>query len=138
MTPAFDQLLHGMERHNRASDADLSELQSFAGVQLPADYVALLRHSDGTTGWLRGRYLIIYSTRKVISVNRASKIKDVLPNWLIFASNGGGTSYLFDLNTSQVSSPVYRCEDVDIGAESPELIATSIEEFIQSFGPMVG
>jgi hypothetical protein len=132
----FDGLLNEFERVPGADKRVLKELSSFATSGLPSDYVQLLRFSNGTSGWLRGRYLIVYSVDEVVAVNRAHATAQYVPGRLIFGSNGGGTSYLLDLGESPTTN-VYRCEDVDLSDEASDRIAGSIEEFIRSYGPKV-
>ena len=134
MNDFFEDFLNDFEREPSADQRILTELTSFASSDLPLDYVELLKSSNGASGWLRGRYLIVYAADEVIAINRANATVKCVPGRLIFASNGGGTSYLLDLGKSQTTN-VYRCEDVDLSFEASDRIACSIDEFIRNYGP---
>ena len=133
----LDTVLRSFEREDGISRQGLDNLIAFAASPLPADYLDLLKFSNGASGWLRERYLVIYSADEVISINRFAKMETILPNMIIFGSNGGGTSFLLELGQSNLST-IYRCEDVDLGNESLIRISSSMESFLDQFGPQVG
>jgi hypothetical protein len=135
-SPNIRALLQGCRREPGATQDNLRDLLSFVASELPDDYVDLLTFANGATGQRGGRHLIIFSSETAITINRVAMTKDNVPGNLIFASNGGGTSYLLELGQSQWSR-VYRCEDVDMSHEQSVLIASSIEDFIRRFGTRI-
>jgi hypothetical protein len=137
MIEDFDKLFENFQREHGAHQSQIDDLVSFSAFELPSDYLELLRRANGLSGWLRNRYLIIYSTEEAITINRAASVMKRLPGKLIFGSNGGGTSYLLEAGRSAYAR-VYRCEDVDLTNEELTHIASSMYEFLERFGREVG
>src|SRR5437016_394113 len=100
MNTTVEETLRGFALEASAKAQELEDAIAFARSELPDEYLDVMRFSNGASGWLRGRYLIIYSVSEVIAVNRAADSASRVPGKLIFGSNGGGTSYLIDLGTS--------------------------------------
>jgi hypothetical protein len=82
-----------------SSGADLQKLSSIRN--LPRDYMEFLEKSDGSEGFIGESYLILYSARTVPELNRAMGMDIYGPGLLIFASNGGGKSYAFDITANE-------------------------------------
>jgi hypothetical protein len=136
ITRRLSSSLKGFDMEIGAGEHDIDKLQDYVIGILPHEYVRLLTIANGASGWLRQRYLILYPTEDVIRVNKATEMGTHSKGRLIFASNGGGTSYLLDLGNAEASA-VYSCEDVDLGVEQPRRISDSIDEFLQRYGPGV-
>src|SRR5207253_3037527 len=77
-------LLKGLKCEPSAKDDSLQSLSESLGHPLPPDYLTLLGAADGASGWSSGHYLIIFSAREAIGVNRAAQISKFAPGMFIF------------------------------------------------------
>jgi hypothetical protein len=68
MNDLIEKVLEALDRQAPADNEALQALILFAKSELPSDYIELLKTANGAWGWLRGRYLILYSAEKVISI----------------------------------------------------------------------
>jgi hypothetical protein len=85
--------------HGRApvGAAEIERFHAETGVDLPRDYVAFLRQSDGGEGFIGpNAYVIFWQLRELAEFNKAYQVEEYVPGLLIFGSNGGGEAYAFD------------------------------------------
>jgi len=132
-----------------ADEAKIADLIREAQISLPAEYLDLLRVTDGGEGniALSPLYLQLYSVDECIETLRDPSVKYCLespdalnrpanPDFFIFASNGGLESIAFDLRCGS-TRPVVMI-DLIAGSESAKQIAPDIVTFINAIGLEAG
>src|SRR5215470_16204689 len=121
----------GMRKTQRT---DIALLVFKAKIELPSEYLDLLRFSNGGEGplTLPPLYFQLYGVQECIDLCLNQEIRDRFPTLVFFGSNGGLESIAFDLRTG----PPWRIVMVDeiAGAESAEEIAPNMEVFIRAIG----
>ena len=127
----------GREWHARqpASEADIAELTSWSKVQLPAEYLDLLRFGNGGEGPLAlpPRYFQLYSVRDCIQLfYSSSSVLEQFENFIFLGSNGGMETIAFDLRTG----PPWCIVMIDpvAGPSSAENIAPGMQALIEAIG----
>lgn len=81
-----------------ASEEDLAVLIAESPVPLPAEYLALLRLSDGGDAAMSGypTYVRIWPARTAIEYNRDYEVQRWLPGFVGIGDNGGSDMVGFD------------------------------------------
>jgi len=117
-----------------AAETDIAMLVSEAKIELPGEYLDLLRFSNGGEGPLAlpPLYFQLYAVRECIDLCLNEEILHRFPTLLFFGSNGGLESIAFDLREG---SP-WRIVMVDqiAGTASAEEIAPNMGAFIEGIG----
>lgn len=137
MTENFEEKIRNLDKDAGAAQKELDDLITFFSSPLPFDYVSLLKLSNGFSGHYNGSYLIFYSSKEVIELNRTYNTFRYSPGRAIFASNGGGTLFLLETGSFPCAA-IYACEAVDLGREPYERVASSILDFLEVYGPEIG
>ena len=94
---------HQWDGNLPASEADIAALVAGAPVPLPAEYLALLRLSDGGTAMLAGypSYVRIWPAGAVLGENADYRVAEWLPGFVGFGDNGGPDMVGFDTRRGQ-------------------------------------
>lgn len=125
------------EWHAKApsSEAEIAQLASIAKAQLPAEYVELLRLSNGAEGplALSPLYFQLSSVKDCIDLFYTNQqLLEQFPSFMFFGSNGGLELLAFDLRSGP-PWPVVMIDPI-AGPESAEEIAPDVVTFIQAIG----
>lgn len=128
-------------RQRPADEAAVQKLVKDSGLDLPDTYLTLLRYSNGGGGPLclegefkfKPRWFELWQVEEVIDLNMGSGVKEWLPDFFGFGSNGGGEMFAFNTGTQQpwriYAIPFTSMEECDAW-----LVAESIEAFIRGMG----
>jgi hypothetical protein len=89
---------HQWDGNPPASDEDIAALLAASSAKLPAEYLALLRLSNGGTAMLSGypSYVRVWPARTAIEYNRDYQVQRWLPRFVGFGDNGGTDMVGFD------------------------------------------
>ena len=86
------------DRYPPADAAAIEKLIATAGIELPEEYVACLRYSNGgegelgiTPGWFQ-----LWSAEEVVDLNKEYEVEQNAPGLFAFGSSGGGEWFAFD------------------------------------------
>ena len=93
--------------------------------RLPADYVEFMKKTNGGHGFVGKEHLILFPAHEIAKINEAAAVERFAPGLLIFASNGGGQSYAFDLRHEVTG--IVKFYDMDLGDEEPIWCADSFK-----------
>ncbi len=109
-------------------------LESKARADLPAEYVELLRFSNGGEGPLAlpPLFFQLYSVEDCIALCHDSESVEQFPAFMFFGSNGGVESIAFDLRVGP-PLPIVMIDRI-AGPESAEEIAADMATFIEAIG----
>jgi hypothetical protein len=75
----------------QASDAEIASLAKIARAELPLEYLALLRFSNGGEGplALAPMWFQLYSVEDCIELCHLGEVLQAFPDFMFFGSNGG-------------------------------------------------
>ena len=118
---------------NKCSPASLTQINAFSsqsGVNLPQDYTAFLRQSNGGEGLIGpNSYLILWSVEELVSLNEAYQVNEYAPGLLLFGSDGGGDAYAF--NTKECNH-IVRVPFVGMDVSAVEQLADDFGGFLET------
>lgn len=120
-----------------AKEEELLRLINESGIDLPEEYLSLLKYCNGGEGALgiQPYWLVLDSIREVIDLNNTEFYKDEFPNYFFIGGNGGIELFAFDTSRSQ-PWPIVMIDPI-AGAESAIVISNSMESFINAIGIVV-
>jgi hypothetical protein len=116
------------------TEAAIRSLQRSAPIELPSEYLDLLRYSNGGDGPLAlpPLYFMLYSAEFAAELNASAEHQDLYPRYFVFGSNGGLESIAFDMRAAKLC-PVVVYDPV-AGVESAVVIAADMESFLSAVG----
>jgi hypothetical protein len=116
-------------RRSGANDLEIADAQRQVGHTLPSDFVHFLRRSNGAEGYLRPSvYVQLFRAGDLKEINAAAAVDEFAPGFLIFGSDGQGTSYAFDYR--RPGTPVVAFKDEQMSRESATVVASSFTDFV--------
>ncbi len=95
---------------------------------LPQDYLAAVTKFGGREGFLGETYLRLYRLQELVALNLAYEVPSLLPEVIVFGSNGGGEAFAFSLDTAAVVQVPF----LPLAAEYTERQGANFTDFIQS------
>jgi hypothetical protein len=118
-----------------AKPESIQKLVDNAGKELPEEYLALLRYSDGGEGvlGLEPGWLQLWSSTDVLENNKDYEIEAYIPGFFGFGSSGGGELLAFDTRRGKPWK-IVMIPFVPMSAELAIVIAQDFEEFIRAIG----
>jgi hypothetical protein len=121
-----------------ASSDTLAALRRSAGRELPDQYIALLRFSNGGEGPLpMSPYNLCLDSAESAAAYRMSDAHSQLhPGFFVFGGNGGGTLLAIDVRGS-APWPVVCFDGIDLEG-SLELVAHDFTSFVPLIGLQAG
>lgn len=109
--------------------AATEEIEQIPSLErLPADYLEFMKRSNGGHGSVGKEHLIVFPAQEIALINDAAEVEKFAPGLLIFASNGGGQSYAFDLRNEVTS--IVKFFDMDLGDEEPVRCADTFHSLL--------
>lgn len=127
------KLLGGCAMYDGASGLEIASLQKWAGVQLPSDYLDLLKRTNGAEGFInRSTYLCIWSVSQVQELNDAYSVKEFAPGLMLIGTNGGDAGYALDLRRSSCS--LMEVPLVGMSVDEAKEVGTDFEDFLRRLG----
>jgi hypothetical protein len=117
-----------MEHKGPASKEAIAKTERSLGVQLPLDYVGFLTFSNGAEGFVGNSYLQLYPIDELATINQEYAVSEFAPGLLIFGSDGGGTAYAYNMNSSPwtiIETPL-----IGLGLEEVSLCGKTLAEFL--------
>ncbi len=117
-----------------ASEEQILSLIQSCKVKLPAEYLDLLRFSNGGNGELALPPLlfVLFDVDEVLNILNDSFFQETFPDLLFFGDNGGLEKIAFDVRRGEPYAVVMI--DTIAGAESAVEIAPTMARFIEAIG----
>ena len=117
-----------------ATPSDVNRLTTAVQVELPAEYLDLLQHSNGGEGELAVRpgWFQLYGINFAAELWNDKFYRSEFPDYYFFGSNGGLESFALVLGGPNAGSVV--AVDAIAGVESSYVVAGSFGEFTQYLG----
>jgi hypothetical protein len=118
-----------------AKAESIERLVAEIGKDLPSEYFALLRYSNGGEGSLDidPGWLQLWSLEEVLEHNRGYEIEEAIPGFFGFGSSGGGELLAFDTRNGKPWK-VVMIPFIPMSAKEAIVIANDFEEFIRAIG----
>ena len=122
-------------REDPASPDDIEELVLKSGLQLPKDYIDFLKLSNGGEGELPvdPYWFQIWSADEVLEHNEGYQVKEYLPGFFAFGSNGGGELLAFDTR-KEGAWPVYMVPFIPMDESGAQKVSPDFLSFAEMFG----
>jgi len=116
-----------------ATGLEIEQLSSSTGIDLPQEFLDLLKFSNGGEGDIALPPMIFQldKIQDIINLAKDDFYKNEFPNFLFFGGNGGLEMIAFDLQTKP--HPIVMIDQIG-GEESATEIAPTIVEFIKAIG----
>jgi hypothetical protein len=83
-----------------ASDALIARTRSELAHDLPEEYVAFMRASNGGEGFVVGEYLVLWPLEELAAANAAWEAIEDVADVFWFGGNGGGEAFGFDARSN--------------------------------------
>lgn len=123
------RLLSDINLRCAATETSIAKVQEQLGLNLPADYVAFLRRTNGGEGFVGQQYVIFWGVDELPSMNCDYEVEMYAPGLLVFGSSGGGEAYGFDTRSSQW--PVVSMPFVGMEWEVAEPMGPTFDAFLE-------
>ena len=123
------QMLARFKCSSGASDSSIRESEAKLGFNLPVEYIAFLKLTNGGEGFIGGEYAIFWNVEELAEANADYQVHEYAAGLLIFGSNGGGEAYGFD--TRREPWPVVRMPFVGMNWDQAISIGDSFSEFLE-------
>ena len=123
------------DRKPPAEEAQIQSLVSQSGVELPGEYLAFLRYSNGGAGELdiEPGWFQIWPAEEVIEANRELEVEANIPGYFGFGSNGGGELLAFDTRTPNPWG-VYMVPFIPMEEAEAVKVTSNFVEFVAAMG----
>lgn len=130
MAADLRRFLDGLNRHPGASHAAIIETEKQVGLKLPAEYVELLKLTNGGEGFVgKNAYVMLWSVEELASRNQSYEVQKCAPGLLIFGSDGGDEAYGFDTRTSRC--PIVQIPFVGMTWNAAQPIGELVSSFLE-------
>jgi cell wall assembly regulator SMI1 len=96
------------------------------GVALPESYIEFLKQHDGGEGFIGDSYIIFWKAEELIDFNREYEVETYAPGIFLFASNGGGEGYGFDMEDP--AKPVVRVPFIGMDRQYAISVASDLPD----------
>ncbi len=97
MNEELSDLLKEFQPGDVNSENEIVSAESVLGTRLPDEYRAFLTDVGPGEGFVGEQYLIVWGANDLKQFNEDYEVKAYAPGLLLFASNGGGEGFAFDL-----------------------------------------
>ena len=133
MAPQHD-LLAGLRWIDRpARESEITKAQSILQLQLPSEYLSVMREHDGGEGWVEdGEYLKLWPVSELITNNQALESHLLVPTTVLIGTNGGGELFGFQ----PLAGTYWSYPAVGLGSDSGKQLGSSWADFLRSLSSM--
>jgi hypothetical protein len=119
----------GLSPRPGASKTELAAAEQAIGQQLPDEYRALLRETNGLEGFVASDvYLMLWSTHEIADLNAGYSTAEFAPGLVLLGTDGGDTGYGYlagGPRSGYVAVPL-----VGMAIEAAEPMGRSLTEFL--------
>ena len=130
MIPMLDTQLKRFNKNSATTTEALVEASSGLGRELPGDYVAFLRFTNGGEGMIGDTYVILWKAEELAELNDSYEVDEYAPGLLLIGSDGGGDAFAYDTRTTPW--PVVRVPFVGMDLHSVEIVGPSFAGFLEA------
>ncbi|MEJ2044015.1 MAG: SMI1/KNR4 family protein [Reinekea sp.] len=114
-----------------SSETDLQDLKEFSQIELPADFVSIVREKTEVEILVdNNKYFRIWSPSGCIEMNEEYEVQNHIPNSLAIGDDEGGSALI--LMTGNKGFGLYKVGFGDLDTDDAEYISASLEELLVS------
>jgi hypothetical protein len=123
------------DRELPAEPKVIQQLLAESEIDLPEEYLTLLRHSNGGEGELdvEPGWFQLWPAEQVVEFNRGYEVAKNAPGIFGFGSNGGGEMLAFDMRCGEPWR-IVMIPFIPMRIEDAKVIADDFGTFVQSMG----
>lgn len=129
MSVEMSQWLKEFQWDGVNSENEISAAESALGTTFPEEYRTFLAEFGSGEGFIGEHYLIIWSANDLHRLNEDYEVRLYAPGFLMFASNGGGEGFAFDLRDA--GRPIAMLPFVGLDAKHARVVARTFNEFLR-------
>jgi hypothetical protein len=104
----------------------VGRLSKSLGFSLPESYIDFLQNHNGGEGFIGDNYIILWAAEELADFNREYEVATYAPGVFLFASDGGGEGYGFDLEDAAM--PIVRLPFIGMERQYAERVAGNLPE----------
>ncbi|HEY2580162.1 MAG TPA: SMI1/KNR4 family protein [Mucilaginibacter sp.] len=120
-----------IEKKEAPSNKEITNFLEGIDFELPKGFIEFFSLSNGAL--IRGKsenvYVILWPLTDMVKLNEEYKVDEFAPGFFIFGSDGGGTAYCIEKNTSCI----YNMQFIGM-SEDLTFICKTFAEFLQTLG----
>src|ERR1700743_1841159 len=124
----LDSLARDFSISAPATLAEIAEAERWFNYSFPPDYKDFLSAANGLEGQANREYLVLWSTKELIDLNTAYKVKEFVTDVIIFGSDGAEEAFGFDISGSP--APIVQLPFIGMGYIPTRRLCGSFEEFL--------
>lgn len=123
------------DRESPANSDALDVLIAEADIELPDDYLELLRYSNGGEGNLAVEpgWFQLWPAERVVEFNNGYKVNEFVPGFFGFGTSGGGEMLAFDTREGKPYR-VVMIPFIPMKEEYAKLVTQKFEAFVIAMG----
>lgn len=132
MSDIISQLLPHVHRQPPVSEQALEEL--IKQVNLPHDYISILRLSNGMEGEVKEyREIRLWKAESLIEENKGYNIEKYTPGFFLIGSDKGDISYGLDIRPTSTSRGYYLARPfISVDWDEVAILGATFREFIEA------
>jgi len=131
MEKKIDELLVQLTKKSGANEALIASIEEQLGIRFPPDYRELIQRHNGAEGPIgRSSYLQLWPIEDIPVLNKIARVSEFAPGLILFGSNGGSTSYAFDIRAPRDIRFV-QVPDIPLSMEEAEELGQSLRQFLE-------
>lgn len=129
MDAKIKELLTDFTGNEGASDEALLKAESSSGFSFPDDYKSFLAELNGGEGFVGEEYLILWKAEELGQFNLEYEVVKYAEGLFLFASNGGGEGFAFDIRDS--SYPIVQVPFIGMTYGDARNVADNFNQFLE-------
>ncbi len=114
-------------KNNAPNENDINEFLSLIKFRLPEGFIEFYKETNGADIGTEENYYILWPINEMIMLNKEYKVEVFAPRFFIFGSNGGGTAFAIDKETSHI----FELPFIGMSNEDAEFRCTHFSDFIK-------
>ncbi len=132
MNKTVVELTARLEKKAPANALLIGQIENQLGISFPPDYREFMSRSNGAEGPIGpSSYLQLWPVEEIPKLNEIARVSDFAPGLVLFASDGGSTSYAFDTRQRDKTQFV-QVPDVPLSLDEAEVLGQTFLQFLES------
>ena len=116
-----------------ATEGEVEDAQSVLELQLPSEYLTVMRKHGGGEGWVEdGEYLKLWPVSELVANNRSLEAKRLVPGVVLIGTNGAGELFAYQSE----SGTYWGYPAVGLRADTGKVLGNSWQDFLRALSVM--
>lgn len=108
------------------SPMGVETIETLYNLKLPTDYKDFLQHTNGIEGKTKDNYIVLWSAKELVELNRAYNVSEFVSNILIIGSDGEEGAFAFDITDFSIVKLPF----IGMGYISNEKVSDDFKTFL--------